>query len=524
MNRTTRKDLQARCQAIHQRMTEELRVQVEDEGTRSDYAFTLLLRLLFIYFLQQQGVLDGDACYLQTRLERCRDAGQPFSLFLACLTYWGFGTPATERSGFVEPLLGKVPYVSGSLFSPHPSERQGLGRATWAVPELSNQVFDEALAAFGWYRWTLVEGAGFSGPEGLVTPAFLGTLAEHRVEHRKQTGSFYTPEPICSYIVRETCEPLILQQYEQLTGRHFDSIEPFLAALEARDCALLLFVILPTLSILDPACGAGDFLVAALDRITALYQQVIERAAGLRHHLLEDWISDFDRGYPCREFGLRKRVASRNLFGVDIQQTPLEVAKLRLALNLLKCVGRDEVELALPNLDYALPRGNSLVGIARITEKEQVLLARLHPGYGELVRFRNELVRLYRTAVGNPVTLASLRADIDDCRDRAYQSLNRVLLEQLNEKQEAREGAGEGRKTRRGRRESGFTLEGLVSMDPFHYALDFDEVMHGSCWARLDNEEAEVVQVDGKLGVRFGPERGRPPLTGSFTPGMGDKA
>ena len=266
MNRNTRKDLQARCQALHRRMGEELREQIEDEGMRSDYAFTLLLRLVFAYFLQQKGLLDGDASYLQSRLERCGRADQSFSLFLACLTYWGFGTPTAERTGFAWQLLGKVPYLSGSLFYPHPSERLRSGQTTWAVPELSNQVFEEALAAFQWYTWTLVEGKDFGGPEGVVTPAFLGTMAEHHVEHRKQTGSFYTPADICTYIVRQTCEPLILQQYEQMTGCHCDSVEQLIESLDDRDCALLLFVILPTLSILEsgmwrwrfPGCRPGQ--------------------------------------------------------------------------------------------------------------------------------------------------------------------------------------------------------------------------------------------------------------------------
>ncbi len=512
MNRNTRKDLHARFQSLYLHMVEELR-EIEDEGMRRDYAFTLFLRLVFAYFLQQHGLLDGDPAYLQSRLDRCRGADQSFSLFLACLTYWGFGTPVEERTSFVQPLLGNVPYLSGSLFYPHPSERLRKGQATWAVPELPNQVFEEALAAFQWYRWTLVEGSDFSGSEGVVTPAFLGALVEHHVEHRKQSGSYYTPAAICTYIVRQTCEPLILQQYEQLTGRHFDSIEEFISCLDARDCALLLFVILPTLSVLDPACGAGDFLVVALDRITDVYQQVVERAAGLHHPLLDGWISDFDQAHPCREFGLRKRVASRNLFGVDIQQAPLDVAKLRLALNLLKSTKQFGEELALPNMDYALPRGNSLVGLARITGKEQALLSRLHPGYDELVRLRNGRVRRYRDAVGNPVTLAALRADIDDCRDSAYQSLNRVLLEQLHEKRAARLRSGGGRKTRDYRREPDFTLEGLLAMDPFHYGFDFDEVMNQPGWARLDGEEAEVVQVDGKLRVRFGLEAECPPVS-----------
>lgn len=510
MNRTTRKDLQPRCQAIHRRMTEELRAQVEDEGMRSDYAFTLLLRLVFAYFLQQQGLLDGDPGYLRTRLDRCRSAGQPFSLFLACLSYWGLGTPVEERTGFAGPLLGKVPYLSGSLFYPHPCERLQRGQATWAVPELSNQIFEEALATFQRYRWTLVEEEGSEGAEGVITPAFLGTLAEHHVENRKRTGTYYTPVEICTYIVRETCEPLILQQYEQLTGRHCDSVDHLLDSLDERDCALLLFVVLPTLAALDPACGAGDFLVIVLDRVTDIYRRVIERAESLHHPLLEGWIADFDGAYPCREFGLRKRVACRNLYGVDIQQAPLDVTKLRLALSLLKCVGKYDGVLALPNLDYRLPRGNSLVGLDRITEREQALLAGIHPGYGDLVEQWNELVWLYQSAIGSPATLGALRAEIDDCRAAAYRSLNQALLARMDQSRSERRGSGAGRTASSRRNRPGFTLDSLLRLEPFHFSFDFDTVMNRPFWARLDGEEAEVVPANGRFKVRFGPRQGRP--------------
>jgi hypothetical protein len=507
MNRTTRKDLQGRCQALHQRITEELRAQVEDEGLRSDYAFTLVLRLLFDYFLQQQGLLDGDPGYLQTRLDRCRSVGQPFSLFLACLSFWGFGTPVEERTGFAGPLLGKVPYLSGSLFSPHPSERLQRGQVTWAVPELSNQIFEEALATFQRYRWTLVEEAGSEGAEGVITPAFLGTLAEHHVENKKRTGTYYTPVEICTYIVRETCEPLILKQFEQLTGRHCDSVEQLLDRLDASSCALLLFVVLPTLAALDPACGAGDFLVIVLDRMADIYRRVIERALGLRHPLLDGWVADFDRAYPCREFGLRKRVACSNLYGVDIQQAPLDVTKLRLALSLLKCVERYDEVLALPNLDYRLPRGNSLVGLDRITEREQALLAGIHPGYGDLVEQWNELAWLYQSAIGSPATLAALRSEIDDCRAAAYRSLNQVLLARMDQSRAERRGSAAGRTASSRRSGPGFTLDSLLRLDPFHFAFDFDPVMNRPFWARLDGQEAEVVPIDGRFRVRFGPER-----------------
>jgi hypothetical protein len=506
MNRATRKDLHGRCQDFYQRIVEGLSC-LGDEGDRRDCAFALLQRLLFSYFLQQQGLLDDDPGYLQRKVEQCRSTGVPFALFLATLTTEGFGIPLEARPFFARQVLGTVPYLSGSLFFSRPTERQQAQRAAAALTALPNEVFEEALAAFSGFTWTLVEGEHAAVPEGVVTPAFLGTLAEFSVQNRKQTGSFYTPEAICSYIVRQTCEPVLMKRFEEITGRHSDSIEELIATLDARDCALLLFVILPTISGCDPACGAGDFLVVSLERMADAYTRVIERAASLRNPFLDGWLRSFDDAQPGRAFALKKRVACQNIFGVDIQQLPLDVARLRLSLNLLGSVKEVSARLALPNLDYSLPRGNALIGLDRITDSVRVRLARIHPGYSELVATKNALVRRYQVAAGNPAQLAALRADIDACRQVAYESLNQVLLEQLQEKGAKIEERGrEGQQARTSRRKRGFTLEDIRALDPFHWAFDFDEVMNNFWWERLDGYEAQVSLVEGRLRVRFGPQ------------------
>jgi hypothetical protein len=513
MNRNTRKALTAECRVLQQRMIGELH-ELEGEDVRREYAFALLVRLLFAYFLQQQGLLDGNPRYLQSQLERCRNVNQPFSLFLATLAHWGLGVPAQERPFFATQFFGTIPYLSGDLFLPHPVELGRTGRGEWAIPELPNSLFEEALAAFQRFTWTLAEADAASamdgGPEGIVTSAFLGALAENQVENRKKTGSFYMPAPICSYIVRQTCEPAILQRFEQITGRACASVEQLIETASASDCALLLFVVLPTQSICDPAVGAGDFLVAALDRMADIYAGVMERAAALRHPVLEGWMQDFVDNHPGRAFGLKKRVLCRNLFGVDIQQPPLDVSRLRLSLDALSSVTQPGGNIALANLAYALRRGNSLIGVERITEKEEAQLARIHPGYRKLVATRNALVRCYRESLGNPVRLAALRADIDALRRAAYESLNRVLLERLIEHGAKIEVAGEpADRSRSNRQKRDFTIEDIRAFDPFHWAFDFEEVMSGPWWNRLDGDEAQVSEVNGRMRVRFGPERER---------------
>lgn len=325
MEQKTRKAFRAPCQVLMGHLLEALH-GIEDEEARRDYAFTQLSRLVFTFFIQRKGLLDGNQRYLQQHLEQCRNEDAPFTTFLATLCYAGLGTPPDELSHPMRHLLGSVPYLNGSLFQPHTVEQYCMQHIGQITPPIPDPIFEEFFSACEAFTWTLEECRDINGPEGVVTPAILGHLVEHHVAHRKETGSYYTPVDICSYIVRETCEPIILHRFGEFTGQHYDTIDQLLSELSARDCGLLLFVILPTISVLDPACGAADFLIVALGKLHDIYQHVIERATFLHHPVLDDWLWKFDEFHPYRTSAIKKRVAARNLFGVDIQRLPLEMA------------------------------------------------------------------------------------------------------------------------------------------------------------------------------------------------------
>jgi hypothetical protein len=99
---------------------------IDDAEQKSWYASLMLNRLMFIYFIQQKGFLDGEKDYLQKRLALIRErykGSQSYSFyktFLLRLFHDGLGKP--ERNAELEDLLGKVPYLNGGLFDTHPLE------------------------------------------------------------------------------------------------------------------------------------------------------------------------------------------------------------------------------------------------------------------------------------------------------------------------------------------------------------------------------------------------------------------
>ncbi len=130
-------------------------------------------------------------------------------------------------------------------------------------------------------------------------------------------------------------------------------------------------------TILDPTCGSGAFLFAAMNILEPLYVVCIERMEewnAENPHLFKDELDEINRKYRSnRQYFIYKSIILRNLYGVDIMAEATEIAKLRLFLKMVAVVDvdlrADNLGLEpLPDIDFSIRCGNTLVGYA--TEKE----------------------------------------------------------------------------------------------------------------------------------------------------------
>jgi hypothetical protein len=137
------------------------------------------------------------------------------------------------------------------------------------------------------------------------------------------------------------------------------------------------------ISILDPTCGSGAFLFAALKILEPLYEACL--------HRMEAFVEDLDRStqkhraeqfadfrkilervnaHPNQRYFILKSIVVNNLFGVDIMEEAVEICKLRLFLKLAAQVeptqnGTNLGIEPLPDIDFNIRAGNTLVGYAR---------------------------------------------------------------------------------------------------------------------------------------------------------------
>lgn len=143
-------------------------------------------------------------------------------------------------------------------------------------------------------------------------------------------------------------------------------VQDFLAQTDDVDFVRCFYESLRNVSILDPTCGSGAFLFAALNILEPLYETCVDRLDSVKEEIKDKYRSNI-------QYFIYKNIILRNLYGVDIMAEATEIAKLRLFLKMVAVV---EADRKLPNLgldplpdiDFNIRSGNTLVGYA--TKKE----------------------------------------------------------------------------------------------------------------------------------------------------------
>jgi hypothetical protein len=141
-----------------------------------------------------------------------------------------------------------------------------------------------------------------------------------------------------------------------------------------------------TVTVLDPTCGSGAFLFAALNILEPLYEACLDRMqafiddldrSGERPHpaRFADFrrtLAEVDR-HPNRHYFILKSIMVNNLYGVDIMEEAVEICKLRLFLKLVAQVDRVKDLEPLPDIDFNIRPGNTLVGFATLDDVKRTV-------------------------------------------------------------------------------------------------------------------------------------------------------
>lgn len=440
---------------------------IPDEGMQRWYISVTLNRLMFVYFIQKKGFLDGDLDYLRHKLAQSPKGKNRFYRdFLCPLFFKGFAQK--DHDAQTVRLLGKVPYLNGGIFARHQIEEL-YGEAL----DIPDKAFERLFSFFEEYQWHLDERPTRKDDE--INPDVLGYIFEKYI-NQKQMGAYYTKEDITEYISKNTILPhlfdiarrecktsfegdrsiwnllrenpdryiyeavrkgtdlplpeeiaagitdisnrtewnkaaptethaLPTEIWREVVARRqrYEEVREMLSRGEVREINDLItynldigqfaqdvienaespellrafWKAIRSVTVLDPTVGSGAFLFAALNILEPLYEACLERmqvfleeldASGTAHspEKFSDFrkvLADVDR-HPNRRYFVLKSIIVNNLYGVDIMDEAVEICKLRLFLKLVAQVEQAGQVEPLPDIDFNICAGNTLVGFA----------------------------------------------------------------------------------------------------------------------------------------------------------------
>ena len=495
------------------------------------YASVILNRLMFIYFLQKKGFLDhGNTDYLQDKLKVSQTKGKDlyYQEFLQTLFFDGFGKAEKFRKDGTAALIGRIKYINGGLFLPHIIEEKYRGKI-----RISDGGFEDIFKLFSGYTWHLDDTP--SGKDDEINPDVLGYIFEKYI-NQKEFGAYYTKPEITNYLCERTINkfisgkinppqpPLAKGGSEEEQGKALlykegsdEEKAPLYKGgwggknLNNQLCQQLLDEILPQLSILDPACGSGAFLVAALQHLIKIYTAIFDFIQVSGNESNQARLSKIQQDHPSLDYYIKKRVITDNLYGVDIMEEAVEIAKLRLFLSLVASAKTvDDLE-PLPNVDFNIMAGNSLIGLIRVDDKRfdivgnpDILQQLKAQDYQTILNEKNESIKMYKehAFIAGKVEdteqedrLQFLRHHINDVNRESLVKLNQLLLDEFgNLKIKYEEVQLKGKASKRV-----LNMADMEALKPFHWGYHFDQIIaKGGFDIILGNPPWEIFKPQAK--------------------------
>ena len=321
----------------------------EEREDKRLFVQTLFNRLMFVYFLSRKGWLTfkEDKDYLNALWDDYADQADQNNFYsdrLYHLFFFGLNNPQSQdlnfRDRFMETVYGSVPFLNGGLFEETDLDmREGVIVPDDAIEPILTELFDR-------FNFTVMESTPYD-IEVAVDPEMLGKVFEELVTGRHESGSYYTPRLVVAFMCREALKGYLAGQD---TGLSDEAIVSFVDNHDTSEidiaAARRLATALDEVTVVDPACGSGAYLLGMM-------QELIE----LQTALFSQKLKEDERGL----YALKLQIIQRNLYGVDIDPFATNIAMLRLWLALAIDFEGERPE-PLPNLDFKIVCGDSLLG------------------------------------------------------------------------------------------------------------------------------------------------------------------
>ncbi len=329
-----------------------------DDKAIRDFTKKLLGRIVFLYFVQKKGWLGASNLEYKDGLQNFMTdfyklSGANETFYNNYLKILFFDTLNKQRpeDNFKMPdgKILKIPFLNGGLFDKEKFDDKILT----FKPELFHNALNEEdpkqrgfLDFLNSYNFTIYEDSPDEQTVA-VDPEMLGHIFENLLEDNKDKGAYYTPKEIVHYMCQESLAEYLKTNLSasSISESVSKSLEQFIKHKKVNEIIIQyadkIDTLLEKVKICDPAIGSGAFPMGLLQEITGI-KEIIAYKTG------KEW-------KPAQ---VKQNIIQNSIYGVDIEKGAVDIARLRFWLSL---VVDEEKPKPLPNLDYKIVIGNSLI-------------------------------------------------------------------------------------------------------------------------------------------------------------------
>jgi hypothetical protein len=461
-------------------------VQVSDVEKRL-FSVITLNRMIFVKFLEDKSIIErGFLLNLVKEYKTQTSYTMSFYLqYLKPLFYEVFNTQPKRRKEFIKnnKHFKNIPYLNGGLFAR--TNIQGEDEFDITNDILFTILGDDFLEH---YDFTISQ----KETETSLDPQILGNVFEKTINYitsdpssnkRKEQGAYYTPSNITKYISNESIKSCLFDSiisylrekgWKQSDLSDYETFDLLLANLPRNTITVkeIYEGIVKKINVLDPAVGSGHFLKDAMDLL-------------LRIHLI--FLDALKT--PINIYELKKHIITSCIYGVDIDENAVEIAKLRVWLSLIEDLETKDIDdiKALPNIEYNIRSGNTLFGLLKPTngglnefmkldlkviqvlkddypdEVEQMVKLSTQPNVENMVAIKEILIKIYKSEEDSSHR-GMIKNVIELVMDELIERMDEMWIAEINKRLPKKKVITQKQ-------------ELINEIRPFHWYIEFHDIM-----------------------------------------------
>lgn len=376
------------------KFVENIKLPEDDEELKKNFVIRFFSRIIFLWFLKKKKSKNNVPLIPEEILSSNAVTGDYYHNVLEPLFYEVLNTPVKERNIKFKPHLYEfiryfdmIPFLNGGLFTPkyhdyYEVDERGFSKYkdTLIIPDELIKEFFEHLEL---YNFTVDENTPVD-IELSIDPEMLGLILENLLAElnpetgktaRKELGSFYTPKEIVDFMVTQSLKYYLIESTNLP-----ENVINFILHVNidndnninlTEDDKKKISEALYKVKILDPACGSGAFPVGMLLKISEILSKIDPDAKVYEEIILSELPSSFQREIErileeeSLQYLRKLYLIENSIYGVDIQEIAVELARLRIFLSLIIESNVDDNKenrgvRPLPNLDFKFVAADTL--------------------------------------------------------------------------------------------------------------------------------------------------------------------